>query len=407
MRVLISGASVAGPVLAYWLHRYGFECTVLERAPALRKTGGHAVDLLHPAMDIIERMGLREEVLAKTTGTESLTLEREGSTPIDIDISRILGPASENHAEVMRDDLGEIFYDATRAHVEYVFGDSIATLEQHPTHVHVTFDHGDPRDFDLVIGADGLHSNTRRIVFGDESQFAHFIGGYLSVLTVPNHLDLSKRMVSLAAPGRTVGLYSADRADDARAIFLFRSENRLDYHHRDTDRQKELLRAAFADIGWEVPRLLAELDHTPAFYFDEITQLRMDHWSRGRVGLVGDAAYSPGPAIGGSTSLAVVGAYVLAGELATAWPDHERGFTAYERELADYVERSRTFARRMAKQLIPDTAGKVWLLAQVTRLVGSLPAGVARVLSRLDTGGLRVHDEVRLKDYPALIGPRG
>lgn len=403
MRVLISGASVAGPVLAYWLNRYGFECTIVERAPTLRKTGGHAVDLFHPAMDIIDRMGLREEVRARTTGTESLTLVREGAAPIDIDIGRILGSASANHAEVMRDDLAEIFYDATRADVEYVFGDSIASLDQDATHVHVTFDHGEPRDFDLVVGADGLHSNTRGIVFGDESQFAHFIGAYISVLTVPNHLDLPGRMVSLSAPGRTVGLYGADRTDDARAIFLFRSENRLDYHHRDTDRQKELLRAAFSDVGWEVPRLLGELDRTPAFYFDEITQLRMSHWSRGRVGLVGDAAHSPGPAVGGSTSLAVVGAFVLAGELATARGDHERALAAYEREMADYVERSRTFALRMAEQLIPDSAGKVWLLAQMTRVVGALPLGVARAISRLDTSGLRVHDAMRLKDYPALV----
>lgn len=402
MRVLISGASVAGPVLAYWLKRYGFHPTVVERAPTLRKTGGHAVDLFRPSMAIVERMGLLDRVEANKTGTERTTLLREGARPVHIDTHRALGVTSDGHAEIMRDDLSEILYDATRDDVEYVFGDSITSIDDDPgeDEVRVTFERAGPRVFDLVIGADGLHSTVRRLVFGDEHRFTAYLGGYVSVLTVPNHLGLSDRTITLSAPGRLAAVYSSRHMDDARALFMFRSPYRLDFHYRDVRRQRELLREAYAGIGWEVPRLLAELDHTPAFYFDEITQLRMDTWSRGRISLVGDAAYCPGPAVGGSTSMAVIGAYVLAGELAAAGGDHVRALRAYEAEMADYVRRSRTFAARMVKQVIPDTAAKLWLLSQVPRLLSVLPAGLAHALTGFAGTGAQIHDDVRLEDYP-------
>jgi 2-polyprenyl-6-methoxyphenol hydroxylase-like FAD-dependent oxidoreductase len=287
MRVLISGASVAGPVLAYWLKRHGFTPTVVEKAPTLRKTGGHAVDLFRPAMDIVERMGLLEQVQAKKTGTERLTLFREGiSRPVRVEMSRLMTAVSDRHVEIMRDDLSEIFYEATCDEVEYLFGDSITSISQNGE---VTFEHSEPRRFDLVIGADGLHSNVRGLVFGAEAGFSAFIGAYLAVGSVPNYLHLDGDMILSSGPGRMAGLYSARHMDDARAVFLFRSRE-LDYSHRDIPRQKQLLGEAYAGMGGEVPRLMAELDRTPAFYFDSITQIHMGTWSRGRVSLVGDAA---------------------------------------------------------------------------------------------------------------------
>ncbi|MEV4181707.1 FAD-dependent monooxygenase, partial [Streptosporangium canum] len=277
MRILISGAGagVAGPVLAYWLTRHGFSVTVVERTPTLRKTGGHAVDLFRPAMNISEKMGVLPRVEERATGTNRMTLCREGARrPVRVDLSKIFSATSDRHVEIMRDDLSEIYYDATYDDVEYVFGDSIT-----------------------AISPDG--------------EFLIHIG-----------------------VGRTAGMYGARHLGHARALFLFRSERELDYHHRDVPRQKELLRGAFDGLHADVDRWLDELDRTPAFYFDSITQLRMDTWSRGRVTLVGDAGYCPGPAVGGSTSLAVVGAYVLAGELAGAGGDHERAFPAYERAMA-------------------------------------------------------------------------
>lgn len=396
MKVLISGASIAGPVLAYWLTRYGFEVTVVERAPTLRKTGGHAVDLFRPAMEISEKMGVLPRIEAVTTGTTKMTVLREGTRkPVSVDLTKVFSAASDRHVEIMRDDLSEIYYDAAKDDVEYIFGDSITSIDDGE----VTFEHGAPRRFGIVVGADGLHSNVRRLVFG--AGFESFIGAYLAVATVPNDRGLDGEYVGHFGPGRTAGVYGARHLDDGRAVFMFRSEQPLDYHYRDVSRQKELVRAAFVGMHSEVDGWLTELDRTPAFYFDSITQLRMDTWSRGRVTLVGDAGYCPGPAVGGSTSLAVLGAYVLAGELAAAGGDHARAFAAYERELADIVRQSRAFAIGAAKSLIPTSRAGVWAIVQGARLVSALPAGVSRALAKLNAKGVRMHDSMVVRDYAA------
>ncbi len=397
MRILVSGASIAGPVLAYWLTRYGFDVTVVERAPALRKTGGHAVDLFRPAMDITERMGVLPRVEALVTGTTRMTVHREGARrPAQVDLSKVFQATSDRHVEVMRDDLSEIYYDAGREEVEYLFGDSITALSPDGE---VAFEHAPPRRFDVVVGADGLHSNVRRLVFGDEAGLTTFIGAYLAVLSLPDTLGLDGEAVTHLGAGRTASLYSARHMSDARAVFLFRRDEPLDYHHRDVPRQKELLREAFAGMHPQVDGWLAELDTGGPFYFDSITQLRLDTWSRGCVTLVGDAGYCPGPAVGGSTSLAVLGAYVLAGELAAADGNHERAFAAYEREMSELVRRSRAFAAGAARALIPASRAGVWALARGGQLVSALPAGLTRAIAKLNTGGVRLHDSMPVKDY--------
>ncbi len=397
MRILISGASIAGPVLAYWLHRYGFEVTVVERAPTLRKTGGHAVDLFRPAMDISERMGVLPAIEARVTGMDRMILYQPGKRrPVVADLTKVFTATSDRHVEIMRDDLSEIYYDATRTDVEYVFGDSITSIGEDGT---VSFEHGAPRRFDLVAGADGLHSNVRRLVFGDESAYSTFVGAYLAVASVPKDVGVPGEAVMYNDPGRGVGVYGGPATEDGRLVFLFRADRPLDYHHRDVERQQALLRQTFAGMHPQVDRWLTELDRTPAFYFDSITQLRMDTWSRGRVTLVGDAGYCPGPAVGGSTSLAVVGAYVLAGELAAAGGDHERAFPAYEREMAQLVADSRRFALGAAKFLVPRTRFGVWALRSAARLISTLPAGLSRAVAKLNEKGMRLHDSMTVRDY--------
>jgi 2-polyprenyl-6-methoxyphenol hydroxylase-like FAD-dependent oxidoreductase len=400
MRVLVSGASVAGPTLAYWLSRHGFSVTVVERSPALRKAGGHAVDLFKPAMDIAEKMGVLDDVEAKATGTDVIEAYREGrDRRFVIDIGRLMSAVSDRHVEIMRDDLSQILYDACRDQVDFRFGESITQIAQDTAGVDVTFESGLSERFDLVIGADGLHSNVRRLVFGPESDFATWIGAYLAVASVPDYLELRDRMVVTCGVDRMAGLYSAAQMDDARAVFIFRPRHELDYDHRDVAVQKLLLRKAFDGLGPRVTRLLDEADRAEAFYLDSITQLRMDSWSRGRVSLVGDAGYCPGPAVGGSTSLAMVGAYVLAGELAVADGDHMRAFAAYESAMDDYVIRSRQFAIGAAKRLLPSSRWGVWAFIGTGLLVGHLPVAVTRALTKVTPRTVRLHDAVTVKAY--------
>src|SRR5262245_5097803 len=165
MRILISGASVAGPVLAYWLQRHGFEPTLLERSPSARKTGGHSVDLFRPAMDIVERMGVLPLIQERSTGVSRLTLSREGSPRTrEVDLVRLMAALSDRHLEIMRDELSEVLQQSLDARVETVFGNSIRALHQDEAGVDVELESGPSRRFDLVIGADGLHSNVRRLV---------------------------------------------------------------------------------------------------------------------------------------------------------------------------------------------------------------------------------------------------
>jgi 2-polyprenyl-6-methoxyphenol hydroxylase-like FAD-dependent oxidoreductase len=398
MRVLVSGASIAGPVLAYWLARRGFDVTVVERAPALRKTGGHAVDLFRPAMEISEQMGVLDQVQARATGTTRMILQRtNGRPPVHVDYLKLVGVISDRHVEIMRDDLSQIYYDAGREHVEYLFGDQITAISDDGT---VDFAHSSQRRFDIVVGADGLHSGVRQLVFGPDSGHSRFLGSYLAVLSVPKHLARDGEMTNFLEVKRWATIYTADHLDDARAVFLFRSERPLNYHHRDDARQRTLVRTAFAGMHPTVDRWLTELDGHGTFYFDSITQLVLTRWSRGHVTLVGDAGYCPGPAVGGSTSLAVLGAYVLAGELERAGGDHAAAFAAYEAVMADPVRHSRAFARTVATSLVPRSEFGVWALAAAGRTLSVLPAGVTRALAKLNDKGVRLYDAMGYPDYP-------
>jgi 2-polyprenyl-6-methoxyphenol hydroxylase-like FAD-dependent oxidoreductase len=351
-------------------------------------------------MDIAEKMGVLADVEAMATGTDIIEAYREGhDRRYVIEIGRLMSAVSDRHVEIMRDDLSQILYDACGDRVDFRFGESIAQIAEHTAGVDVAFESGPSERFDLVIGADGLHSNVRRLVFGSESDFTTWIGAYLAVASIPNYLELRDRTVMTCGVDRMAGLYSSAQMADARAIFLFRPRHELDYDHRDVIAQKLLLRKAFDGFGPHVTRLLDEVQCADAFYLDSITQLRMDSWSRGRVSLVGDAGYCPGPAVGGSTSLAVVGAYVLAGELAVADGDHTRAFAAYEMAMADYVIRSREFAIGAAKRLLPSSPWGVWAFIGTGLLVGHLPVAVTQALTKVTPRTVRLHDAVTVKDY--------
>jgi 2-polyprenyl-6-methoxyphenol hydroxylase-like FAD-dependent oxidoreductase len=260
--ILISGAGIAGPILGYWLKRYGFIPTVVERAPALRM-GGHPVDLWGSAVDVVERMGVLPELEAASTRNEVGVMLAEGQRPVEIDLNKLVVEIADRHIEIMRGRLVSLLYERTKTDVEYVFGNSINDLDERPDGIRVSFERGAPREFALVIGADGQHSNVRRLAFGEEAQFSHYIGGYICGYTIPNYLKLDGRIPRYVVPNKTVAAFPIRQSNEIGAGFLFRRDERLDVHHDDIDGQKRLLREIYATVGWETPRLLAYLDEAP------------------------------------------------------------------------------------------------------------------------------------------------
>ncbi|MFB9446810.1 FAD-dependent monooxygenase [Dactylosporangium vinaceum] len=352
IRVLVAGASIAGPALAHWLHRRGAAVTVVERSPALRP-GGQAVDARGVAKDAIARMGLDAAVRAART-------ETAGAHTVDVDGNVLATFRAEDDGgdgyiadiEILRGDLSRVLYDDTRDGVEYVFGDRIAELTQDADGVDVAFAGGDRRRFDLVIGADGLHSALRAMVFGPHEQFVRHLGLVLAFYSVPNEYGLDRWLIECQhkESGRTALLRPIQDATRAMAMFSFPAPT-FDVDHRDVEAQKRLLRERMAGFGWRAPQLLAHLDDTPDFYLDQVAQVVMDRWSDGRVGLFGDAAFSSSPMSGQGTGLALVGAYLLAGDLAAAGWDPQAGFAAFEARMRPFVEANQEIGRMHVQSL--------------------------------------------------------
>ena len=386
MDVLVSGASVAGPVLAHWLARAGVRTTVVEQTPQLRLgTGGHAVDLFAPAMTVAERMGIADRLRGAATSSTRLRLERPGRAPIEIGRSALLDDAgTDRHLEIMRGDLTRMLYDLTRDEVDYRFGDSIAGLTEASGGVDVTFERGDSRRFDLVIGADGLHSNVRRLAFGPEEDLRRYLGAYLAVFTVTNDHDLCGQTLLHLDVDRTLAMYAVPGTGQARVVVIFRRREESQLDRRDLAEQKRMLGKELAAADWLVPRLLEQLEEADDFYLDSITQIVMPNWSKGRVSLVGDAAFSPGPAVGGGSSLAIVSAYLLARSIEKNAGDYREAFATYATWVRDYVHACRGVGPRILATGVPGSRAQVRFVTWAMRALPHLPVGVRR---RLVAGG--------------------
>ncbi|MFF1377971.1 FAD-dependent monooxygenase [Streptomyces sp. NPDC058308] len=390
LNVLISGASVAGPALALWLARYGARVTVVEKAPALR-AGGFAVDFRGPVhRTVLRRMGIWDEVHRRQTRMGRQTVvEADGKERVDLPAFFMSGDV-----EIFRGDLSEILHERTADRVEYVFGDSVATLSEDSEGVDVTFERGAPRRFDLVVGADGLHSHTRRLVFGDESRHLRHLGYYVAGFAVPNHLGLDRTARIYSEPGRTVMINNyGDDPGRAGVALVFRSD-RLDHDRHDITQQKKILADRFAGMAWNhATTALEGLRSAEDLYFDAIAQIHVERLSQGRVVLLGDAGY--GATMGGiGTGTALVCAYVLAGELAAAGGDHRAGFAAYEAEIGAYARGCQKSSGNAGPFLAPPTEKKIRSRDRAYRVLSSrLVAGLFKRLTE------RAASDLVLKDY--------
>jgi 2-polyprenyl-6-methoxyphenol hydroxylase-like FAD-dependent oxidoreductase len=400
MRVLISGAGIAGLTVAYWLRRYGFTPTIVERAPSLL-TGGYKIDVRGTALQVLRQMGIYDAVIAASTDMQgALLVDKEGKV-----INRMSGDAFGHRVgedlEIVRGTLCQILMNHI-SDAEFSFGDSIQTISQSSDRIQVEFTKNSAREFDLVIGADGLHSNVRRIVLGDESRFVRELGLYLCVFTVPNYLNLDRIEIQYSELGRVAAIWSSRGDANVKACFGFAAPS-VHIDLRDRAQQQQVLRKVYEGIGWEVPRLLEMMPSAPDFYFDAAAQISMAHWSQGRIALVGDAAYCASPMSGQGTSLALIGAYVLAGELAAASGAHQTAFAQYEKEMRPFVMLNQALGIKAANLMRSKEKKNVlsWLLEQIMRIV---PGGMIEFFINRSTR--RIHqaaNAITLKDYLSFL----
>jgi 2-polyprenyl-6-methoxyphenol hydroxylase-like FAD-dependent oxidoreductase len=343
---LISGAGIAGPVLAFWLAEAGWDVTVVESAGRLR-TSGYPVDLRGKAIDVVRRMGVFDEILAQRYEHVPITvLSKRGSRIGTMKLGQSDSAENDAEVEIGRGVLSEILHRASRDRAHYVFGDSIAALNQTDTGVDVTFGRRPPQKFDTVIGADGLHSNVRRLAFGEESRFIRHLGSYAAVWDLPDtDMFASGAGYVYSHPGRSVVIERAADGATTRAFLTFGHAAPGTVNRHDADEVVHIVRSAFAEDRWRSGEIIDTLVDADDLYFDTVSQIRMDCWSTGRIALVGDAAYAPAFLSSRSTSIAITGAWTLATALADSEvPEH--AFAAYERQLRRCVEKTQDRALR-------------------------------------------------------------
>lgn len=392
-KVLISGASIAGPTLAFWLAKYGYDVTVIERSKSLR-LGGQNLDVRGAGRAIARMMDIEKEILAANTGEIGLQFvnnknEVEAAFPSDS------AGSFTSEAEILRGDLVNILYNRTKDNVKYVFGKSIKAVDQNDSNIKVTFSDNETAVFDLLIAADGVRSTTRQLLFGDEPELK-FVGLYNAWYTIPKKSTDTQWARWYTAPGSRVMMIRPDNHGTARASFSFLSDDK-GYQKLSNSEQKEILKEKLSGAGWEEHRLMEEIEKNDDVYFDGISQVHAPRWFNGRTGMIGDAAYCPTPLTGMGTTLAIVGAYLLAGEL-SRHDKHEDAFIAYEKRMRPFVEDI---------QRLPP--GVPWLahpkskfgVAVVNTVAGILASSAVKKISKLFGSKEKdvTKDKIELPDY--------
>lgn len=389
--VLISGMGIAGPALAHWLLRYGFAPTLIERSERLR-TGGYIVDFWGVGYDIVEKMGLLPGILdAGYTIREVRMVDRHGQRVGGFDAQVFRTAMRGRYTSVLRADLAKVLYRSVEGRAETIFGDAITGLDEESGGVLVHFEHSGPRRFDLVVGADGLHSVVRRLVFGPEAKYEHFLGYTVAAFAATDYRPRDEDVyVGYGVPGRQVARFAMR---DGSTMFLLVSADGAAGATAASERsaQKAHLMERFSAIGWECSAIMDLLDATDDLYFDHVSQIRMPRWCTRRIALVGDAAYCPSLLAGEGSGLAILGAYVLAGELAKCHTP-ESAFAVYEQALSGFMREKQDAAARFAGSFAPKTRFGLFLRNRITQAF-ALPFVAELTLGRT------LRDDIALPDF--------
>ncbi|MCV7298875.1 FAD-dependent monooxygenase [Mycobacterium barrassiae] len=395
--VVISGAGIAGPTLAFWLSRNGYRVIVVEIGPGIRP-GGQTVDLRGAGGDVVERMGLIDQMRDRALEQRGAAWVRsDGSRRAEMPVTAFDGNGLVSKLEILRGDLVDVLYQTTKDTTEYRFGTSVSNVTQNGDGAEVTLADGTVLQADLVVGADGPHSGVRRLVFGPEEQFVKPIGGYNAWFSAPDTVGLDGWYLLYQAPG---GLNASMRPSHdpsiAKAGLAFQSEP-IVYDRHNLDEQRQILAERFAGAGWECDALLAAAKEADDFYFDSFAQVHMPTWSSGCVTLVGDAGYCASPLSGMGTSLALVGAYILAGELGPAdsfeAEQLSKKLARYETVMRPYVDKCQDLPNSIDRYA-PKTASDIAANAFVMKWMQRWP--FRPVAARL---WFKTADSIDLPDY--------
>jgi 2-polyprenyl-6-methoxyphenol hydroxylase-like FAD-dependent oxidoreductase len=392
MRIVINGVGIAGPTLAYWLRKAGHEVLLVESAPHLR-SGGYVIDFGMVGYDVAEKMGLIPRIREQGYPVKEMRFvdrhgRKRGGMTMDV-VRRLL---HGRYTSVRRSDLAATIYGALGGEVETIFGDSVARIEEEERCVRVSFDHAPEREVDLVIGADGLHSRVRQLAFGPDAAVEVPLGYHAAAFEVEGYRPRDELVyLGYGVPGRQIFRFSM-RDDKTLFLFAFRDEYLTTESPSSEQERKAALAQVFADVGWECPEILAAMASVRDIYFDRVSQIRMERWTKGRTALVGDAAACVSLLAGEGAGLAMAEAYVLAGELCNCGGDHGAAFTRYQERLTPFLKRKQASAARFASSFAPRTAFGITFRNLATRLM-RFPFLLEFFLGR------ELRDTIALPDY--------